>query len=267
MSKVHPQSKIIEIQNFMSSYHGIIERNRVDFVRWLKDAHSLRNTNSALGYMMEGLVYRSQGYLNKSLKCIENSYRLDWLPAGNNYAFILSANGNFEEASKVCLRIISAERTNSIVLEQLTAIYTYTLDRHSLKEGISLFLPTNPDAVKILEKANAELSSYDDMLNDFDTANISLETYVNFQRVLSKLRNSNYMGTSEISIDFKKNELGSFLFIEEFLANSGVEDCLRLNDELIDSLIDDDYPFEEYKKIIFNFRPTSLAKDNEVTEA
>lgn len=266
MGNPQPKSKITEIQSFMSSYHGIIEPNRIEFIRWLKDAHALRNTDPAIGYMMEGLVYRAQGHLYKSLKCIESSYRLDWLAAGNNYAFILSANGQFEKATEVCLRIIAAERTQSKFLEQLTATFSYTLDKDSLKEGIRLFLPTNPEAIKVLEKAKLELSSYDDMLDNLKAADITVETYVNFQRLLSKLRNSNYMGTSEITTDCEKNELGSFLVVEESLANASINDCLRMNDELIDAIIDDDYPFEEYRKIIFNFRPISLINDDKVAE-
>lgn len=267
MSNPQPKSKITEVESFMSSYHGMIEPNRIQFIRWLKDAQALRSTNPATGYMMEGLVYRTQGNLHKSLNCIENSYRLDWLPAGNNYAFILSAAGEFEKATEVCLRIIEAERTNTTFLEQLVSIFSYTLDTDSLKKGISLFLPTNPDAVKVLEKAKLELSSYEDMMYNLNASNITVETYRNFQRVLSKVRNSNYMGTSEISIDYENNEAGSFLVVEESLANASIDDCLRMNDELIDAIIDDDYSFEEYRKIIFNFRPVSLIDNYEVTTA
>lgn len=263
MGKVRPQTRVIEVQNFLSLHHTIIDPNKIELIRWLRDARALRASDPVAGYMMEGLVYRAQGKLCISLKCVESSYRLDWIAAGNNYAFLLGANGYFENAIEVCLRIIKAERTQTVFLEQLMSHVAHTLDKASLEEAIGLFVPTNIQATNMVEEAKSQLSSFDDMLSNLAAADISKETYINFQRIVSRVRNSNYMGTSEVETNCEENELGVFLVVEEFLSNSSIDDCLRMNDELIDAIIDDDYPFEEYKKIIFNFRPACFVNKKE----
>lgn len=258
MTNPQLQSKLIEVEDYIRLNHGVLCADKLKTRRWLRDAHALRVSDPTVGYMMEGMVYRIQGDIPKALEYIGKSYRLNRMLAGNNYASMLSANGDFEQAQEICLQLLNVERADSTIFKQLLSCVSPTLNSAVLEEAISLFLPANPKAKSMVEEARLQLKSFGNVLSNLEVASISEDTYIKFRRLVSKIRNANYMGSSRIELDYEINELGSFVVMEEFLDNASIDKCLQMNEDLINSIIDDDHPFEEYQKIIFSFRPNSM---------
>lgn len=261
MSAPQAQSKISEIMEFLQQYEGIIIPNRLEFGRWIRDAQALRLSNPSEGFMMEAWVYRAQGKMNKALEYMKKAYRLDASVSSVNvnYASILLSNGKFHESEELCIKRIRSDRVNVDIFKILITNTLYTFNKDNLIEAIKLFIPTNPEGEEVLQLANKRLSDFDHMIATLEAADLSIETFERFNSIAQRVRTSRYMGESRTVIDCEINELGKFLLIDESLVNASVEDCLSMNDDLIEAILDDDYPFEEYKKIIFNFIPTTRA--------
>lgn len=267
MSAPQIQSKLSEVVYFIQQHEGIINPNRIEFIRWIKDAEALRLVNSSDGYMMEACVYRAQGKIAKALEYMKKAYRLDSFSISVivNYASFLNSNGKFDESEELCMKHISAHRASIDMFKILLINTTYTFNKQHLTDAINLFMPTGLEGEQVIEQARKGLLDFENMLETLDSANVSVETYKRFNALSQQVRNSYYMGESNTSIDYQVNELGTFLLIEEALANLSVEDCMQMNDDLIDAIIDDDYPFEEYKKIIFNFIPTTKVVEKPIS--
>lgn len=267
MSTPQKQSKFSEVVRFIQQYEGIINPNRIEFIRWIKDAKALRLSNSADGYMMESCIYRAQGKIEKALEYMKKAYRLDPFSTSVivNYASLLSSNGKFDESEELCMRHISTHRTNIAIFEILLTNTTYTFNKQYLTDAINLFMSTSLEGDQLITQARKKLLNFESMLETLELANVSVETYKRFNALAQKVRSSYYLGESRTSIDYEINELGTFLLIEESLANVSVEDCLHMNDDLIEAIIDDDYSFEEYKKIIFNFIPTTKVAEKPIS--
>ncbi len=266
MSASRPQSKLSEVSDFMNQHQGIIDPNRLELRRWLNDARALRQSEPAAGYMMEGLVYRAQGNIVKGTEYLKKSYRIDPLLAGKNYVSLLTVNGNFDEAESVALKLIQNSRTDVGLLRCILVSLPHTLNKNNLIQAIDVFKPTNPYAKEILNLANFMLDDIKKTLSSLELSNVTVETYRNYWMLASKIRNANYMGGSHITITHQVNELGDFLIIEDSLLNVSIDDCMRMNDELIEAIIDDDYPFDEYRKIVFNFSPAENSLKNMNTD-
>ena len=259
MSASRPQSKISEVSDYMNQHQGMIDPSRLELRRWLNDAYALRKSEPALGYMMEGLIYRTQGKIAKGLEYLKKAYRIDPLLASKNYLSLLATNGEYDEAESIALDFIQKDRANSGLLQCMLFSIPHTLNNDNLSQAIKLFKPTNINAEKILESSKSLLVDMEEVMHNLGASNVSIDTYRRYWKLASIVRNTNYMGSSNVSITHQVNELGAFLIIEDSLLNVSMEDCMRMNDELIEAVINDDYPFEEYRKIIFNFSP---AKDN-----
>lgn len=261
MSAPQAQSKLSEILEFLQQYEGIINPNRLVFSRWIKDAQALRLIDSSEGYMMEAWVYRAQGKLDKALEYMKNAYRLDSSSSSVNvnYASLLLSSGNFDESEELCIKRIRLDRTNTDIFNILITNTLHTFNQDVLCEAIGLFIPTNPEAEKVIEQAKKKVLDFDHMQSTLDSANLSLEAYKSFSSITQKVRNTRYIGESRTVINCEVNELGTFLLIDEALANASIEDCLSMYDDLVEEMINDDDHFEEYKKIIFNFIPTTSA--------
>ena len=253
------QSKLSEVVKFIQHYEGIINPNRIELIRWLKDAKALRLSNPVAGYMMEGCVYRAQGKIEQASEYMKKAYRLDPFSTNVivNYASSLSSNGKFDESEELCMKHISTHRANVAMFKILLINTAYTFNKQHLTDAINLFMPTSLEGDQVIEQARKELLDFESMLETLELVNVSIETYKRFNALAQQVRSSYYLGASSTSIDYEINELGTFLLIEESLSNVSIEDCLHMNDDLIEAIIDDDYPFEEYKKIIFNFIPTT----------
>lgn len=257
------QSKLSEILEFLQQCEGTINPDKLIFSRWIKDAQALRLVNPSEGYMMEAWVYRAQGKLDKALEYMKNAYRLDSSSssANVNYASILLSNGKFYESQELCIKRIRFDRANTDIFNILVTNALYTFNRDNLIEAIGLFIPTNPEGEQMVQLAKKRLSDFDHMISTLEAANVSIETFERFSGIAHQVRTSRYIGETRTAVDCEINELGRFLVINEALVNASIEDCLSMNDDLIEAIIDDDYPFEEYKKIIFNFIPTAKAID------
>lgn len=266
MSASRPQSKLSEVSDFMNQHQGIIDPNRLELRRWLNDARALRQSEPAAGYIMEGLLYRAQGKIAEGLEYLEKAYRLDSLLASKNYFSLLATNGEYGKAENVALHFIQKDRADSELLQFMLSIIMYSLNEDNLNQAINMFKPTNPYAKEILNLANFMLDDIKKTLSSLELSNVTVETYRNYWMLASKIRNANYMGGSHITITHQVNELGNFLIIEDSLLNVSIDDCMRMNDELIEAIIDDDYPFDEYRKIVFNFSPAENSLKNMNTD-
>lgn len=266
MSASRPQSKLSEVSDFMNQHQGIIDPNRLELRRWLNDARALRQSEPAAGYMMEGLVYRAQGNIVKGTEYLKKSYRIDPLLAGKNYVSLLTVNGNFDEAESVALKLIQNSRTDVGLLRCILVSLPHTLNKNNLIQAIDVFKPTNSDAEKVLKTSNLLLKDMDKVLHSLKMSDVSIDTYKRYWKLVSNVRNSNYMGNSNVTVDHQVNELGVFLTIDDSLHNISIDNCIRMNDELIEAIIDDDYPFDEYRKIVFNFSPAENSLKNMNTD-
>lgn len=258
------QSKLSEVLEFLQQYEGTINPNKLIFGRWIKDAQALRLVDPSEGYMMEAWVYRAQGKLDKALEYMKNAYRLD--SSSNsvnvNYASLLLSSGDFNESEKLCIKRIRLDRTNTDIFKILITNTLHTFNQDVLFEAIELFIPTNPEAEKVIGQAKKRIFDFDHMQSTLESANLSIEVYKRFSSITQKVRNTRYIGESRTVINCEVNELGTFLLIDEALANASIEDCLSMYDDLVEEIINDDHYFEEYKKIIFNFIPTTSTAIN-----
>lgn len=267
MSAPQKQSKFSEVVRFIQQYEGIINPNRIEFIRWIKDAEALRLSNSTNGYMMEACIYRAQGKTEKALEYMKKAYRLDPFSTSVivNYASLLNSNGKFDESEELCMKHISAHRTSTAMFKILLTNTKYTFNKQHLTDAINLFISTSLEGDQVIEEARKGLLDFESMLETLESANVSIKTYKRFNTLAQQVRSSYYLGESRTSVDYEINELGTFLLIEESLSNVSIEDCLHMNDDLIEAIIDDDYPFEEYKKIIFNFIPTTKVAEKPIS--
>lgn len=257
MSAPQAQSKLSEVLAFLRQHEGIIDPDRIAVQRWIIDAKSLRAKAPVEGFMMEAWGYRAQGKLDKALDCMKKAYRLDSSArsVNVNYASLLLSSGRFRESEELCMKQIKLKRVNVDILKILISNTSHTFNKNILLEAIDLFIPTNLESENVIKEAKKRVSEFDHMISTLESADLSIETFERFSSITQKIRNSHYIGESRTSIKSQINELGKFLLVDESLSNASIEDCLNMNDELIEKIIDDDF-FEEYKKIIFNFTPS-----------
>lgn len=255
MSVIQPQSKLDEVVSYLNLCQGIIKINDFQLASWLRDAKALQKTNPVEGYMMESLVYRAQGKIRLAVQYAEKAFRLDKSIAGSNYLALIKEAGCLDKADELAIELLNLYRTDTSIFDLFVMNSPYTLNIDLLKEGIRLFKPTNKKAQNMVKQAESYLEAFNANLEMLKLTGVSIETFKRVMEVSTRIKSRQHIGTNKLRISYQDNEIGKFLIITQSLKNTSVEDCIRMNDEFVDAIIDDDYPFQEFRKIIFNFMP------------
>lgn len=256
MSVNQPQTKLDQVVSFLNSCKGVIKINSFQLASWLRDAKALQKNNPVEGYMMESLVYRAQGKIDLAVQYSEKAYRLDKSTAGSNYLALVKEAGYLDEADKLAIELLNLYRTDTSIFELLIMNSPYTLNTNLLKEGIRLFQPTNKKAQEMVKRAEDYLDAFDTSLEMLKLAEVSIETFKKVMEISTRIKSTQHIGINYFRIKYQNNEAGKFLIVTQRLENTSVEDCIRMNDEFIDAVIDNNYPFQELRKVIFNFAPS-----------
>ncbi|MGO2339750.1 MAG: tetratricopeptide repeat protein [Psychrobacter sp.] len=249
------QSKINEVYDFLISFEGMISPDNFRFSRWIKDAQALRKSSPAEGFLMEALVYRAQGKLDKAVNCAEKSYRLDKSVARDDYATLLSNTGRFEEALKLTLINLQEDNFNTHALTRLIVDSSITLDKEALSQGLSLFKDPNDKSKDLLLLAHEKLNKIDKELSILEQMKINIVTFTTISSIAARALNTYYLGDSQVSTTIQHNEVGTFLLLNQKIPNVSIDDCFMIYDKYTDDLIDSELSFKDYKRIVYNFLP------------
>lgn len=255
MTAPQAQSKINEVYDYLISFEGMINPNNFRFSRWLKDAQALRQSNPAEGFLMEALVYRAQGQLDKAVEYAEKSYRLDKIVARDNYATILSNAGRFEEAIELDLANLQKDNFNKYALHRLIMDSSITLNKNALSQGLALFKDPNDQSKDLIAVANEYLDKFVQNEAILKQANVSIDVFRKVKSIATRAISTYYLGDSAISMNIQYNEVGTCVILTEKLKNVDMDDCFAIHDKYIDDLIDSDLSFKDYKHIVYNFLP------------
>ncbi len=255
MTAPQAQSKLNEVYEFMMSFQGMINPNNIRFSRWLRDAKALRKSDPAKGFIMEALVYRAQGKLDKAVDYAKKSYQLDKSVANNDYATLLSNAGLFEESVKLVLINLQEDNFNTHAVNRLIIDSSITIDKDALSQGLSLFKDPNHNYKDLLSPGYSNLENFAEKIRALEQANITLDTFLAVSSIATRALNSNYLGNSKVSVDIQRNEVGTFFIIDHKVANVDIDDCFIIHDKYTDDLIDSDLSFKDYKRIVYNFLP------------
>ena len=255
MTAPRPQSKLNDVYDFLISFEGIINPNNIRFTRWLRDAQALRQSSPAEGFLMEALVYRAQGRLDKAVEYAEKAYRLDKAVARNDYATLLSDAGRFKEAVILALTNLQEDNFNAHALSRLIVDSSMTLDKDALLQGLSLFKDPNDQSKDLVQLGSSKLKLLDEKISTLELASVTIDTFVRVSSIAAIASNSYYLGNSRVSMTIQNNEVGTCVILTEKLKNVDMDDCFAIHDKYIDDLIDSDLSFKDYKRIVYNFLP------------
>lgn len=259
MTAHQAQSKINEVYDFLISFEGMISPDNFRFSRWIKDAKALRNSNPAEGYLMEALVYRAQGKLDKAVDYAKKSYQLDKTIARDNYAMILSDAGQFKEAIDLSLLNLREDNFNRHALNRLIVDSSMALDKEALAQGLSLFKDPNGRFEEILHLGYSKLKYFDEEISMIEQATVAIDDFVTVSIIATRALNSYYLGNRKVTTTLQHNEAGIFLLIDEEIPNISIDDCFIIHDKYTDDLIDSELSFQDYKRIVYNFLPLENA--------
>lgn len=249
------QTKLNEVYDFLISFEGMINPDNIRFSRWIKDAQALRQSNPAEGFLMEALVYRAQGKLDKAVEYAAKSYRLDKAVACNDYANLLSEAGQFKESIDLSLLNLQEDNFNRNALNRLIIDSSITLDKEALSQGLSLFKATNDKSKDLLVLVNDRLNKIKEELSILEQIKVNLATFKAISSLAARASNSSCLGGSQISMTLQNNEVGTFLIIDEHMPNIDIDDCFMIHDKYTEDLINSDLSFKDYKRIVYNFLP------------
>lgn len=263
MTAYQAQSKLNEVYEFMMSFEGMIDANNIRFSRWLRDAQALRKSNAAEGFLMEALVYRAQGKLDKAVEYAEKSYRLDKTVACNDYATLLSNAGQFKEAIDLALLNLQQDNFNAHALNRLIFDSSIMIDKDALFKGLSLFKDSNKKHKDLINSGQSNLNNLDEKISVLKQAKITSDTLIAVSAIATRALNAYYLGDSQINMTIQHNEVGTFLVVDKKIMNVDINDCFLIHDKYIDDLIDSDLAFKDYKRIVYNFLPF---EDEELSE-
>ena len=255
MTTAQTQSKLNEVYDFLISFEGMINPDNIRFSRWLRDAQALRKSNPAEGFLMEALVYRAQGKLDQAVEYAEKSYRLDKTVARDDYATLLSNAGQFEEAIKLALLNLQENNFNTHALSRLIVDSSMTLNKDALSQSLSLFKDPNNKSVNLLQLGHGTLEIIDNRLSTLNQVKVLIDDFVCVSSIAIRALNTYYLGTSQFKTTIQHNEVGKFLLIDEEIPNINIDDCFVIHDKYTNDLIDSDLPFQDYKRIVYNFLP------------
>lgn len=255
MTTPQAQTKLNEVYDFLISFEGMINPDNIRFSRWLRDAQALRQSNPAEGFLMEALVYRAQGKLDKAVDYGKKSYQLNRTLACNAYANLLSEAGKFKEAIDLSLLNLQEDNFNRNALNRLIIDSSIILDKEALSQGLSLFKVTNDKSKDLLVLVNDRLNKIDEELFILEQIKVNLATFKAISSLAARASNSYCLGGSQISMTLQHNEVGTFLIIDEHMPNIDIDDCFVIHDKYTNDLIDSDLPFQDYKRIVYNFLP------------
>lgn len=255
MTAPRPQSKLNDVYDFLISFEGMINPSNIRFSRWLRDAQALRQSSPAEGFLMEALVYRAQGRLDKAVEYAEKAYRLDKAVARNDYAILLSDAGRFKEAVILALTNLQEDNFNAHALSRLIVDSSMTLDKDALLQGLSLFKDPNDQSKDLVQLGSSKLKLLDEKISTLELASVTIDTFVRVSSIAAIASNSYYLGNSRVSMTIQNNEVGTCVILTEKLKNVDMDDCFAIHDKYIDDLIDSDLSFKDYKRIVYNFLP------------
>ncbi|WP_367109576.1 tetratricopeptide repeat protein [uncultured Psychrobacter sp.] len=249
------QSKLNEVYDFLISFEGMINPDNIRFSRWLRDAQALRKSNPAEGFLMEALVYRAQGKLDKAVDYAKKSYQLDKSVARNDYATILSDAGQFKEAIDLSLLNLQEDNFDEPAFIRLIIDSSNTLNKEALLRGLSLFKNPNSKSRDLRHLGNNKLNRIDKQLSILEQMKITIDNFNAISSIAARALNGYYLGKSKIITTIQHNEVGTFLIIDEKIPNVSIDDCFMIHDKYIDDLIDSDLSFKDYNRIMYNFLP------------
>ena len=255
MTTPQAQSKLNEVYEFLISFEGMINPNYIRFSRWLRDAQALRQSNPAEGFLMEALVYRAQGKLDKAVEYAKKSYQLDKTVARNDYATLLSEAGRFQEAIDLSLLNLREDNFNRYALNRLIVDSSIALDKEALSQGLSLFRDPNNKSGELLLSGYSKLEYFDEEISIIEQAKITIDSLMAISSIAAKASNSYCLGNSQVSMAIQSNEVGIFLIIDEKIPNVSIDDCFMIHDKYIDDLLDSELSFKDYNRIVYNFLP------------
>ena len=255
MTTPQAQSKLNEVYEFLTSFEGMINPNYIRFSRWLRDAQALRQSNPAEGFLMEALVYRAQGKLDKAVEYAKKSYQLDKTVARNDYATLLSEAGRFQEAIDLSLLNLREDNFNRYALSRLIVDSSIALDKEALSQGLSLFKDPNNKSGELLHLGYSKLEYFDEEISIIEQAKITIDSLMAISSIAAKASNSYCLGNSQVSMAIQNNEVGIFLIIDEKIPNVSIDDCFMIHDKYIDDLLDSELSFKDYNRIVYNFLP------------
>lgn len=265
MTTPQAQSKLNEVYEFLISFKGMINPNYIRFSLWLRDAQALRQTNPAEGFLMEALVYRAQGKLDKAVEYAKKSYQLDRSVACNDYATLLSEAGQFQEAIDLSLLNLREDNFNRYALNRLIVDSSIALDKEALAQGLSLFKDPNSKSEELLHSGYSKLKYFDEEISIIEQAKITTDNLIAISSIAARASNSHCLGNSQVDMAVQNNEVGIFLIIDEKIPNISIDDCFLIHDKYTDDLIDSELSFKDYKRIVYNFLPLEdeyISNDN-----
>lgn len=259
------QSKLNDVYDFLTSFEGMINPDNFRLIRWLRDAKALGQSNPAEGFLMEALVYRAQGKLDKAVDYAKKSYQLDKSVACNDYATLLSEAGQFQEAIDLSLLNLREDNFNRYALNRLIVDSSISLDKEALSQGLSLFKDPNNKSEELLHSGYSKLEYFDEEISIIEQAKITTDSLIAISSIAAKASNSYCLGNSQVDMAVQNNEVGIFLIIVEKIPNISIDDCFTIHDKYTDDLIDSELSFKDYKRIVYNFLPLEdegLSNDN-----
>lgn len=249
------QTKLNDVYDFLISFEGMINPDNIRFSRWLKDAQALRKSNPAEGFLMEALVYRAQGKLDKAVDYVKKSYQFNKVIARNDYATLLSNAGRFEEAVELALKNLQEDNFSSNALARLIIDSSIILDKSSLSEGLKLFKDPNRKHERLLHLGYIKVEECNAKIPTLEQANIKIDSLIEVSSIATRAVNHYYLGNSQVSMSIQNNEVGSFFIMDEKISNVDINDCFMIHEKYTKDLIDSDLSFKDYKRIVYSFLP------------
>lgn len=249
---MQPKTKTHEAYEYIRSYQGLTKPDSLVFHRWLNDAEKLVNTDAQNAYVLKAFAYILIGQPTNALYAMQNAERLGYTSATQNTMNILHSMGRFDESDDMAQAILQKNPHNAESVQILLFHALSNLNNDKIKNLMKYYSDDNQEIVQKFQEYDAEINRRVNWLNEL---NIPKETFVNVLQHIYKFLSNKYVGDVNLSIDFGYTDVSGYAQINIFPNNLTSDDCLKLQDEFLDMLIDGDLKYQDYKNILVNFLP------------
>ncbi len=244
--------KTLEAFEYLKTYSGLTDSNNLTYRRWLNDGQNLVKKSPADGYLLQGFAYHLLGDISLAITSMQKARRLNDYFGKINYATLVFRSGDYQQSIQVCLDLLAQNKEDQYVRSLLLECADFALDADLVKK-----LLQSDKGNEVLQSLALSIDKEIQVLSDIG---IDKMAYIAVKQAVFELLSNYYVGDCVIKPCVIDNEMGKQVQLSVYLDNVGIDDCLRLDNALLDKLIDDELPFDQYKNVVVHFIPAKYAK-------
>ncbi|UXZ04930.1 tetratricopeptide repeat protein [Moraxella nasicaprae] len=255
-----PQSTAQDAYKFLSSYQGLTDdiTYGLKYKRWLNDADSLIKQGIVTeGYLLRAFVNILQGDLKNAVKNAKYASQSSDEIAIYNYALLLNKNGDFSESLKIVEGLIAHNPADISAFDLIETNKMCLLDADGLNDILAKFKGSEHhfnDLSQSFAKSVTRINHHHVMLNEL---NFDLDLFIKFNQEVFCFIYSRYCGNISHRLSMIETEMGKQLEYCFYLNNVSIDECLQLNDDFLDVMLDK-FDFNDCQKIVIRFMPKGL---------